>query len=132
MSETMLIGELARQAGLTPDTVRFYEKKGLLDGRHMTRRDNNYKEYGSQALARLRLISHAKCAGFTLGEIVQMLEEWHKLSEGERHALFTDKIAQIERRIAGLAEMKDYLSAAMPVCLLMGGRGKGCRDETGS
>ena len=72
----MLIGELAQQAGLTPDTIRFYEKKGLLDTRHMVRKDNNYKDYGLAALERLHLICRVKSAGFTLSETEQWLREW--------------------------------------------------------
>ncbi len=113
----MLISELARRAGLTPDTVRFYEKKGLLDGRHRTRRDNNYKEYSLDALERLHLISNAKCAGFTLSETMQMLRDWNALSEAEQEQIFTDKIAQIERRMGELEKMKDYLNTIKPLCI---------------
>ena len=125
MPETLLIGELARRAGLTPDTVRFYEKKGLLDGRHRTRRDNNYKEYSLDALERLRLISNAKCAGFTLSETMQMLRDWNALSEAEQEQIFTDKIAQIERRMSELERMKDYLNTIMPVCITKRGCARG-------
>ena len=117
----MLISELAQRVGITPDTVRFYEKRGLLDGRHMTRRDNNYKEYSPQALERLRLISHSKCAGFTLAEILQMFQIWDTLSEEERRELFAVKVAQIDRRMAELTAMKNYLNALMPECVLKGG-----------
>ena len=117
----MLIGELAQRAGITPDTVRFYEKKGLLDGRHKTRRDNNYKEYSPAALERLRLISNSKCAGFTLTEIVQMFQQWDTLSEEERRKLFAVKVAQIEGRMAELEAMKAYLNALMPECVLKSG-----------
>ncbi len=112
----MLISELARQTGLTPDTIRFYEKRELLDRRHMERRDNNYKEYSAAALERLRLISHAKCAGFTLTEIVQLFRDWDTLGEQERRELFADKIRQIDQRMAELEKMKAYLSATMPAC----------------
>jgi len=121
MQEGMLISELAQRAGITPDTVRFYEKKGLLDGRHMTRRDNNYKEYSPDALERLRLISNSKCAGFTLTEIVQMFQDWNALSEKERKQIFLEKTRQIEQRMAELEEMKAYLSAIMPECVLKSG-----------
>jgi MerR family copper efflux transcriptional regulator len=114
----MLISELARQAGLTPDTIRFYEKRGLLDSRHMERRDNNYKDYRLAALERLHHISHAKCAGFTLNEIVQMFREWDTLGEEERRELFADKIQQIDRRMAEMEKIKAYLSATMPACIV--------------
>lgn len=121
MQEGMLISELAQRAGITPDTVRFYEKRGLLDGRHMTRRDNNYKEYSPDALARLHLISNSKCAGFTLTEIVQMFRDWNTFSVEERRELFTEKTRQIEQRMAELEKMKAYLNAIMPECVFKSG-----------
>lgn len=114
----MLIGELARQAGLTPDTIRFYEKKGLLDTRHMTRMENNYKEYSATALERLRIISHSKCAGFTLTEIVQLFRDWETLSEEKRQEIFLEKMKQINRRMAEMEKMKAYLSSTMPACIV--------------
>ncbi len=114
----MLISELARQTGLTPDTIRFYEKRELLDQRHMERRDNNYKEYGPAALERLRVISHAKCAGFTLSEIVQLFRDWDTLSEEERREIFLEKMEQIDQRMAEMEKMKAYLSATMPACIV--------------
>ena len=113
----MLIGELARQAGLTPDTIRFYEKKGLLDAGHVARRENNYKDYDPAALERLRLIAQAKCAGFTLREIAQGLQEWDTLTPTEQRAIFSDRIAQIERRMAELEKMKAYLNAKIAASL---------------
>ncbi len=113
----MLIGELAQQAGVTPDTIRFYEKQGLLDDRHRTRKDNNYKDYGPEALTRLRLISRAKCAGFTLREITQLFRDWETLTQVEWSEIFLEKIRQIERRMTEMAQMKEYLQAVMPVCL---------------
>lgn len=116
-SKSMLISELAQQAGVTPDTIRFYEKKGLLDNRHMERRGNNYKDYGSVALQRLHLISQSKCAGFTLSEIMQWLGEWDTLNPVERQEVLLAKVRQIEGRIAELEKMKAYLNASMDACL---------------
>jgi MerR family transcriptional regulator, copper efflux regulator len=113
----MLIGELAQQTGITPDTIRFYEKKGLLDRRHMVRKDNNYKDYGAEALQRLQLISQSKCAGFTLSEIMQWLQEWDTLNPEERREVLLNKVGQIESRILELEKMKAYLIASMDACL---------------
>lgn len=113
----MLIGELGRRSGLTPDTIRFYEKMGLLDARHMTRKDNNYKDYGPEALERLRLVSHVKCSGFTLSEIERWLQEWDKLDAVGRRKVVQDKVKQIEDKIAEMEEMKAHLIATIPACL---------------
>lgn len=113
----MLIGELAQRAGVTPDTIRFYEKKELLDKRHMVRKDNNYKDYSSTALQRLNLISQCKCAGFTLRETAKWLLEWDTLNPTERREILLAKIAQIESRVAELEKMKAYLTTSMDSCL---------------
>ena len=52
----MRISELAKRADLTPDTIRFYEKIGLLDESHFRREDNNYRDYYESAFARLELV----------------------------------------------------------------------------
>ena len=106
----MLIGELARQVGLTPPTIRFYEKKGLLDARHMTRMSNNYKEYNPTALERLHRVSQAKSAGFTLSETVQLFREWDTLGPKEQRGLLLDKIKQIKQRMTELEKMEMHLT----------------------
>ena len=65
----MLIGELDERTGLTKDTIRFYEKKGLIALDRKSRRENNYKEYPAQVLEKLMLIRKLKDMGFTLNEI---------------------------------------------------------------
>ncbi len=109
----MLIGELARQTGLTPPTIRFYEKKGLLDARHMTRMNNNYKEYNAMALERLHRVLQAKSAGFTLSETVKLFREWDTLTSVEQQELLLDKIGQINQRMKELEEMKIHLTAKL-------------------
>lgn len=106
----MLIGELARQTGLTPPTIRFYEKKGLLDGRHMARMNNNYKEYNATALERLHGVSKAKRAGFTLSETVTLFRDWDTLDPGEQRGLLLDKIRQIKQRVGELEKMEMQLT----------------------
>ena len=113
----MLISDLARAAGLTPDTIRFYEKRGLLDDRHMERRDNNYKDYSPAALERLHLIAQSKYAGFTLAETEQWFRKWDALAPAERGDVLQAKIRQIDERIAGLEKMKAHLIAVMPACI---------------
>jgi len=109
----MLIGELARQSGLTPPTIRFYEKKGLLDARHLTRMNNNYKEYNAMALERLHGVSKAKKAGFTLSETVKLYQEWDTLTPAGQQELLLDKIGQINQRMKELEEMKVHLTARL-------------------
>ena len=67
----MRIGELAHGAGVSVETVRFYEREGLLPA--PPRRGSGYREYPPDTLARLRFIRHAKELGFSLPEIQELL-----------------------------------------------------------
>jgi len=62
----MRISELAARTGLSIDTIRFYEKMGLLDNAHGTRQPNGYRDYFETAVERLELIKNGRMAGFTL------------------------------------------------------------------
>src|SRR6187397_1790380 len=74
----MLIGELVERSGRTKETMRFYEKKGLIALDRRSRRENNYKEYSEQVLEKLMLIRKLKEMGFTLNEIDTFLELWRE------------------------------------------------------
>jgi len=107
----MRIGELAARAGLSADTVRFYERRGLIEPETVIRLENGYRDYAEEALERLQLVSRAKSLGFTLNEIRASIGEWesNKLSQGEKERLFRNKIALIDARIVELEQMKSYL-----------------------
>jgi MerR family transcriptional regulator, copper efflux regulator len=107
----MLISELAKKSGLPIDTIRFYEKKGLLDGEQIQRRNNNYREYTEDSLERLKLIQRAKRLGFTLIEIQEWIEdlENNQLTVDQQRKILGQKLEQIEEHIHELKEMKRYL-----------------------
>jgi DNA-binding transcriptional MerR regulator len=67
----MRIGDLARRAGVGVETVRFYEREGLLQ--EPPRRGSGYREYPPESVVRLRFIRHAKALGFSLPEIQELL-----------------------------------------------------------
>jgi MerR family transcriptional regulator, copper efflux regulator len=107
----MLISELAKKSSLPIDTIRFYEKKGLLDVGLIQRRNNNYREYTEDSLERLRLIQRAKRLGFTLIEIQEWIEdlESNQLTVDQKQGILGQKLEQIEERMNELKEMKCYL-----------------------
>jgi len=70
--ESMTIGKLAKRAGVGVETIRFYERKGLLP--EPPRRYSGYREYPESAIDRVRFIRRAKELGFTLKEIGELLE----------------------------------------------------------
>ena len=118
----MRIAELARQAGLSTATLRFYENEGLL--RPAGRTESGYRVYDEGALQRVGFIQRAKALGLTLREIHQLAHEPADSSVEKarlRHAL-VHKLADTERRIAELetlrSELRDQLErlSAVPTC----------------
>lgn len=107
----MLIGELAQRVNVPIDTIRFYEKQGLLDGNHFVRRRNGYKEYNEAAVKRLELILCAKRLRFTLKEIKSFVNELesNQLSPQQKKAALESKITIIDNQITELKETKYYL-----------------------
>jgi DNA-binding transcriptional MerR regulator len=114
----MLIGELVKRTGLTKDTIRFYERKGLIKLERKQRRENNYKEYSEYVLERLQLIKSIKELGFTINEINSFLELWH----GEDASCSTligtveDKVAQIDAHIQRLMAIRSRLTTSLGNC----------------
>lgn len=96
----MLIGELEKASGLSRDTIRFYERIGLIS--RPTRRANGYREYCQHTVAELRFIRRARALGFALDDIriaIPMLKE-----PPARCAILAGKIA--EKRAALLIEIE--------------------------
>jgi len=113
----MLIGELTKKTGLSRDTIRFYEKKGLLKVERTSSEFNNYKEYTPKHLQRLLLIKKAKRFGFTLNEIADLLE---KIDENGANCsmlrkVIDDKIEDINRQIQELQDFKASILSEVQV-----------------
>ena len=114
----MLIGELVERTGLTKDTIRFYEKKGLFSLDRKSRRQNNYKEYPEYILEKLILIRRLKEMGFALNEIHTFLESWkddNASCQGLKSTL-ENKISLIHKRIRMLNEIQFRLTASLTKC----------------
>ena len=114
----MLIGELVERSGLTKDTIRFYEKKGLINLDRKSRRENNYKEYSEQVLDKLMLIQKLKNMGFTLNEIDTFLELWREEDASCKNLKFTleNKLTLVDEQMQKLAELKVRLSQSLTKC----------------
>jgi len=114
----MLIGELVERSGLTKDTIRFYEKKGLIALAAKSRRDNNYKEYSEQVLEKLTLIRKLKDMGFTLNEINTFLELWRDEDASCKNLKYTleNKILLVNEQMLRLAELKNRLMESVINC----------------
>lgn len=107
----MLIQEVVQRTGLSRDTIRYYEKIGLIRTSRKQRRDNNYKEYNEEIIERLLIVKRAKNLGFSLKEIKDLIDLWagKTLSKEERIALFNSRIAIIEDKIRRLNEVRHLI-----------------------
>ena len=104
----MRIGEISKRTELTRDTIRFYEKKGLLKVERTTSEFNNYKNYTLEHLKRLELIKKAKRFGFTLKDIADLLElfDIKNANCSILQKKVNQKIIDIDKKIQELQEMK--------------------------
>lgn len=113
---TLSIGSVAKQSGFSIDTIRFYERSGLLP--EPERKPSGYRIYRPTILVRLRFIQRAKELGFTLEQIAELLalsEDNHNGVEGVRHRT-RRHLAMIDQRIAELTRMRESLSELVDAC----------------
>lgn len=107
--ELYRIGEVSKRSGVSPQTIRFYEKKGLFSP--ASREGSRYRLYDEEIFRKLAFIGIAKDLGFTVGEIRDMLKVRVKSLEGfeEAKAITEAKLKEIEERIAALDAVKKTL-----------------------
>ncbi len=114
----MLIGKLAQASGFSRDTIRYYEKLGLIRTDNFDRQSNNYKNYPPQILDRLRQISQLKELGFTLTEIAGLFQSFGSESQPciNLPAQLDEKIALFDKKMALLEQYKRKLLAVRQIC----------------
>jgi DNA-binding transcriptional MerR regulator len=105
----MLISELAAKTGVSTDTIRFYEKEGLLQPDVAARGDNNYRQYTDEAIEKINFIVRGKKLGFTLKEIKTIIAEWDLTSPEKAANFIQSKVERIEEKITQLQEFRTYL-----------------------
>jgi MerR family copper efflux transcriptional regulator len=112
--ETIGIGNLAKRAGVSIDTVRYYEKSGLLTPQ--ARLPSGYRRYGDPQVARLRFIRRAQELGFTLKDISELLalSGLRDVARVKRSA--QRKLDEVEKRIAALQRVRIALSELIAEC----------------
>ncbi|AND67978.1 MerR family transcriptional regulator [Dyella thiooxydans] len=112
----LTIGAVARRAGVPIDTIRYYEREGLLP--EPLRRASGYRSYGESAVAQLRFIRRAKDLGFTLEEIRELLALSRDRQRGVKAVKqrAQQRLAAIEARIAELQRVRDGLVELVASC----------------
>ena len=112
----MRIGTVSREAGVNAQTLRYYERRGLLP--KTGRLASGYREYDPATVGLVRFIKNAQELGFTLNEIRELitLRENRSHSAEDVRRVATRKIEEMDRRIRQLADMKGELAALVEQC----------------
>ncbi len=113
---TMTIGQVASGAGVNVQTVRYYERRGLLP--EAPRTSGGYRMYDPEAIARLRFIKRSQDLGFSLEEITELLElrVEHGAACATVEAKAKEKIAMVEEKIDELQRIKAVLDELSRAC----------------
>ena len=112
----LAIGQVARRAGVGIETVRFYERQGLIE--EPERRASGYRQYGEETVGRLRFIRRAKELGFTLKEIKELLALRVDPSTtcADVKSRAEAKIEDVQERIQSLQRIKRALKKLASAC----------------
>lgn len=113
-ARNLTIGALAQAAAVNVETIRFYQRKGLLP--QQARPYGRIRRYGQAELARVRFVKSAQRVGFSLDEVAELL----RLDDGthceEARHLAEQKLADIRGRLRALARMEATLSGLVKAC----------------
>ncbi len=111
------IGEVANRSGIGIETIRYYERQGLLA--EPDRRPSGYRQYDEAVVSRLGFIRNAKELGFTLAEIKELLGLWFDVNTKCVHVRqrAEQKITNIEDKIRSLQKMKRSLKTIVSQCV---------------
>ena len=111
----MNIGAAARQTGLPPKTIRYYEEIGLLTA---DRAANGYRDYSSEDIHRLRFVQRARSLGFSVDECRQLLSLYSDRgrASADVKAIAQEKLIEIDRKIAELTGLRRMLGHLVECC----------------
>jgi MerR family copper efflux transcriptional regulator len=109
---TMLISELSKRTGISPHTIRFYEKSGLIEGKQdASVKSNNYYHYDEVVVEKLEFINDAKSVGFTIKEIGQIIDAWYheKYTKNQKMEILDEKILSLDKKLKEIKTMKKMI-----------------------
>ena len=112
----MKIGKLAQAAGVGVETIRFYERKGLI--KRPVKRDGGFRYYNAEEAARIQFVKRAQELGFTLREVKELLElqSKRKITGREVKERAEEKIKEIRKKVSDLKQMEASLTKLSAVC----------------
>lgn len=120
--DRLRIGEVASRAGVNIQTLRYYERRGLLEAPERTA--SGYREYPSETVRLIRFIKRAQDLGFTLKEIEELiaLRDAKGRRRSEVRALAETKMRDIDKKLAQLQAMRSALYTMVESCACRDGR----------
>ena len=109
----MRIGALAKRTGLSRDTIRFYERHGLIASLPSREPDNDYRDYPEETVERLAMIVEARDAGLSVADLALLIAhmEGGDLADFDADRFIADKIVDVERVIAHSTRFLEMLRA---------------------
>lgn len=112
MRSVVLIGEIAKAAGMTPKTLRFYEEQGLLPAAQ--RGSNGYRQYGDDSVARLDFIARGRAAGLSVSQIRGILSVQEPDTAPCTHVrdILAGQLAELDLKIAELTALRESVAAS--------------------
>ncbi len=112
----MTIGKLAEAAGVGVETIRFYERKGLI--KKPQRKDGGFRYYSDEEASRVRFVKRAQELGFTLREVKDLLDlqSKRKVTGSQVQKRAQEKITEIHKKISDLKQMEASLQRLAEVC----------------
>ena len=111
----MLIADAANRAGVNPQTLRYYERRGLI--LPAARRDSGYREYTADQVRVVRFVKRAQELGFSLDEIEELLKLRHaKAPKPAVRALGERRLADLDQRIEDLIKVREALRGLVDAC----------------
>lgn len=114
---TLRIGELAARSGVSIDTLRYYDRLGVL--RPTGRTEGRFRLYAPDSVARVRFVKHARRHGLTLAQVRELLDLGGRPGRAQclrmRDALAAS-IADVEQRLVQLAAFRELLASNLSTC----------------
>jgi DNA-binding transcriptional MerR regulator len=109
---TLRINDVAQAAGVNRETLRYYERRGLIE--QPDRSPGGHRVYNERAVQTLRIIKAAQRLGFTLDEVANLIEVGQRRGrDSGLQARAQEKLLEVEARMADLAAIRDSLRAAL-------------------
>lgn len=114
MAPELTIGRVAKLAGVNVETIRYYQRRGLLD--EPSKPQGGYRRYPAEIVKHIRFIKRAQALGFTLEEVTGLLRLEKVRACAETRTLAAHKIDLIDQKLTGLAALRETLANLVQQC----------------